>query len=104
MITSLFLTLSLLVTNPCQTITSGAYKQSEDKAGKTTLKECVHVVVCEDGVEFRVSATSVQTFVRVSGEVWMDYGSQKVVQRVEEADGTVVFWKGKTAFFYNKLN
>ena len=90
-------------TDPCSTITSRSFKQTESKDGKLTQKECICVVVCTDVVEFRVSHTSIQTFIRVSDNVWMDYGSQKVVSRVEQEDGLIVFWKGKSAFCYYKI-
>lgn len=86
----------------CVTIESGAFKHSISKEGKTTDKECLWVTVCEDVVEFRVSHTSIQTFLRVEGSnVWVDSANKKLATRLQQEDGLIVFWKNeKTAFAY----
>ena len=83
----------------CETLESGVFKQSTNKQDKTTTTECLWVNVCENIVEFRVSNTAVQTFFR-RGSEWMTFGTEKFVQRSEQADGSVVFFMGTTAFIY----
>lgn len=87
---------------PCKLVglnEGGVFKQSTNKQDKTTTTECLWVNVCENIVEFRVTNTSVQTFVR-RGSEWMTFGTEKFVQRSEQADGSVVFFMGTTAFIY----
>lgn len=83
----------------CKTLHEGSFKQSEDKKGKTTTKECLFVIVCDDAVEFRITNTSVKTFYLHTGTVWIN-GSNKIIQRVVQTNGLIVFHDGKAAFAY----
>ena len=88
----------------CIFVERDAFKQTEDESGRVTKKECLWVAICPDLIEFRVTATYVQSFHRISGDVWVNSADQKVVQRVAQDNGLIVFWKDeKTAFvFENK--
>jgi hypothetical protein len=98
----LFAVTTLSAQSDCNTIQRHSFKQSESKDGKVTKKECIYTQVCADVVAFRVSQTSIQEFYRIEGSnVWVDGATQKIVQRVEQQDGIVVFWKNeRTAFAY----
>jgi hypothetical protein len=97
-----FAVTTLSAQSDCNTIQKHSFKQSESKDGKVTKKECIYTQVCTDVVAFRVSQTSIQEFYRIDGSnVWVDGATQKIVQRVEQQDGIVVFWKNeRTAFAY----
>ena len=86
----------------CKTLHEGSFKQSEDKNGKTTRKECLWVTVCDDAVEFRVTNTSVKTFYLHTGTVWIN-GSEKLVTRVVQPNGLIVFHDGKAKFAYTPV-
>ena len=83
----------------CKTLHDGSFKESEDKNGKKTRKECLFVIVCDDAVEFRVTNTSVKTFYQHTGTVWIN-GSEKLVTRVVQPNGLIVFHDGKAKFAY----
>lgn len=100
----ILLVLGFTASAQCTFITDDAFKQTESKDGKITKKECQWVALCDGVVEFRVSATSVQTFKQIEGSnVWVNTATQKIVLRIEQEDGLVVFWTNeKTAFVYPK--
>lgn len=82
----------------CKTLREGSFKESTDKNGKKTIKECLWVSVCDDLVEFRVTNTTVKSFQPVGG-VWVN-SSEKLVTRVVQPNGLIVFHDGKAAFAY----
>lgn len=100
----ILLVLGFTMSAQCTFITDDAFKQTENKEGKITKKECQWVALCDGVVEFRVSPTSVQTFSQIQNtDVWVNTATQKIVLRIEQEDGLVVFWTNeKTAFVYPK--
>jgi hypothetical protein len=91
----LFIAVSLSAqTNP--------FVYSISKDGKETHKECLSVSVTDTDVIFIVTGTSYQAFRKLSDKIWIDAANQKVIQRVVQTNGTVVFWKtDKKAFYYS---
>lgn len=98
----LFISLLLLLSAPL--LSQKGWVYSESKNGKETRKECNELSVSADRVLFIVSGTQYQLFYLVSDspkQVWADHATNKIVSRVVQADGTVVFWKhNKKAFYY----
>ncbi len=89
--------------NNCTTIHGGAFVYSKTKTGKVSHKECEFLIVCDHAVEFRATATSVQTFYKITESKWESM-SGKVVTKQVDADGTIVFWTSETKAFYYKPN
>jgi hypothetical protein len=81
---------------------------SVSKEGKETHKECLDVSVKDDMVVFVVSKTAYQVFRKIgqsrTGDIWIDDATSKVVDRVQQSDGVIVFWKSdKKGFYYRSL-
>ena len=80
--------------------------QSISKDGKATHKECIHLKVDAESVLFVVSGTSYQGFQKVGVDsegqpIWIDSASGKIVHRVVQKDGLIVFHKSdKKAYYY----
>ena len=96
--------LLLSITLSSQTV---GWVYSVSKDGKDTHKECQSFDITDDNVViFVVSGTSYQTFYQVGSDpkgrsIWADGANNKIVTRVVQADGTVVFWKSdKKAYYY----
>ena len=83
-----------------------AFVYSINKEGKSVHKECQSVTVKLDQVLFIVNGTTYQIFQQIGtssdGAIWVDSANNKVIQRVIQADGTVVFWKSEKKAFYYK--
>lgn len=79
---------------------------SVSKDGKATHKECISLSVEPTKVLFIVNGTTYQLFYSagtgVDGKpLWADAANDKLVTRVVQADGTIVFHKtDKKAFYY----
>lgn len=78
---------------------------SVSKDGKETHKECLSVSVTDKDAIFIVTGTTYQAFRKLAEGIWVDAANQKVVKRIIQKDGTVVFWKtDKKAFYYSPTN
>ena len=91
-----FVGLSGQFSKDCTTIQDEVYtyKNQSDEA-----KVCFAVVVCEDAVQFYISQTSVRTFRKLEGSIWIDH-KEKVVRRVVLKNGFTAFMSGKDIFMY----
>ena len=83
----------------CQTYESDVWKYSVSKNGKATNKECLWVIVCQNTIEFRITYTSVQTFILTKENGWVTFGAEKAAQRTESG-GVVSFFVGDTKYSY----
>jgi hypothetical protein len=85
-------------------VIENAHYQSTAKTGKVNTKG-ITAFVWDDQITFSLSPTAVFTVIRRPSGEWMQHGTDNLVIRVVETDGTVVFWAGKDrnkAYYYKK--
>lgn len=80
----------------CTTIQDEVYRYVNET---DEAKVCHAVVVCKDAVQFYLSQTSIRTFYRLNGSVWVDH-RDKVVKKVDMKNGFVAFLTDKNVFMY----
>lgn len=71
------------------------YNQTTEK-----LKACEFVMVDNSIVEFRITESSVKTFIKVDQNTWATFNKKIVVR--QEKDGWVIFIDNKKAYLYKK--
>jgi hypothetical protein len=81
--------------------------RSISKDGKATHKECKSLSVEATKVLFIVNGTTYQLFYLAGTDpdgkpIWADAANDKLVARVVQADGTIVFHKTEKKAFYYK--
>lgn len=69
------------------------YNQKTDK-----LKKCLLVYTTPHIVEFRITETSVKTFIKIDTKTWTTF-NKKVVTR-EEKEGWVIFYDSDKVYLY----
>jgi hypothetical protein len=96
-ITILLLSTPLLLKSQIQIVRDSVYSYNETTQ---KVKKCEWVVEDSHLVEFRITESSVKTFIKVDINTWTTF-NKKVVSRVEK-EGWVLFVDGKKVYAYKK--
>lgn len=89
-------TLSFGQSDNCSPIREEVYRYMQKK---DEVKECLSVIVCDNAVQFYLTATSVRTFHKLEGSVWTDH-KQRLVRRVMMNNGFIAFLVNDEIFMY----
>lgn len=82
----------------CDYYNTGSFVHNTAKNGKYTVKECLYIAICESQVVFRVSETSIMTFIQSYDGNWSDLAGKPARRHVQD-DGTVVFYTNPKKLF-----
>ncbi len=85
----------------CKTMYNNSFVYSVSKAGKVSTKEVEYVIVCDGGIEFRATPTSVMTIYKINETKWETSGG-KVCNVSPQKDGSVAYWVSENKAFVFK--